>query len=90
MHTAGTNPCAINNGGCAHLCLLSFSNSRNHTCACHNGTQLHQNGRNCIGKTALVHVNPVHDVSFVYAGGGITVAPVTQGIANNAILHMDP
>ena len=49
LHTAGINPCAINNGGCAHLCLLSVNNSRNYTCACHNGTLLHQNGHDCIG-----------------------------------------
>ena len=49
LYTAGINPCAINNGGCAHLCLLSVNNSRNYTCACHNGTLLHQNGYDCIG-----------------------------------------
>ena len=48
----GINPCAINNGGCAHLCLLSNTNQRNYTCACHSGTQLHQNGHDCNGKTA--------------------------------------
>ena len=48
----GVNPCAINNGGCAHLCLLSNTDQRNYTCACHTGTQLDQNGHDCIGKTA--------------------------------------
>ena len=45
----GTNPCAVNNGGCAHLCLLSVNNPRNYTCMCHNGARLHQNGHDCIG-----------------------------------------
>ena len=48
----GINPCAINNGGCAHLCLLSNTDQRNYTCACHTGTQLDQNGYDCNGKTA--------------------------------------
>ena len=41
----GVNPCATNNGGCAHLCLLSNTDHRNYTCACHS-----RNGRDCIGK----------------------------------------
>ena len=45
-----TNPCASNNGGCSHLCLLS-NTSAGHTCACPdgNGYQLAANGRDCIG-----------------------------------------
>ena len=45
----GENPCAINNGGCAHLCLLSLSDERNYTCACHTGAELHPNSHDCIG-----------------------------------------
>ena len=53
IYCIGTNPCAINNGGCAHLCLLSYTDQRNYTCACHSGTQLHLNGHDCIGKSVL-------------------------------------
>lgn len=28
-----TNPCAVNNGGCSHLCLLR-DGGRGHTCEC--------------------------------------------------------
>ena len=52
-YNAGVNPCAINNGGCAHLCLLSSNNSRNYSCACHSGTQLLQNRHDCTGRTAI-------------------------------------
>ena len=49
LYTAAINPCAVNNGGCAHLCLLSVNNPRNYTCMCHNGARLHHNGHDCIG-----------------------------------------
>ena len=57
---AGFNPCAINNGGCAHICLLSVNNEQNYTCACHSGTHLHQNGLDCIGKSLRVVVRNNH------------------------------
>ena len=44
------NPCGNNNGGCTHLCLLSSTDSRGYSCACHNGTVLHQDQLQCIGK----------------------------------------
>ena len=44
----GFNPCANNNGGCAHLCLLSSTHPDGYTCACHNGTQLQSNMKDCI------------------------------------------
>ena len=28
-----TNPCAVNNGGCSHLCLIR-DGGRGHTCEC--------------------------------------------------------
>ena len=45
-----TNPCASNNGGCSHLCLLSTAPG-GHTCACPDGRgyQLAANQRDCIG-----------------------------------------
>ena len=44
----GFNPCANNNGGCTHLCLLSSTHPNGYTCACHNGTMLQSNRRDCI------------------------------------------
>ena len=38
---SGVSPCAINNGGCAHLCLLSSTHPKGYTCTCHCGTRLH-------------------------------------------------
>ena len=83
----GINPCAINNGGCAHLCLLSNTDQRNYTCACHSGTQLDLNGRDCNGKTALlgrvcIHVN--NNYCIHYTGGRVTVTRVIQGIISTS------
>ena len=36
----GTNPCALNNGGCTHLCLLSSVQEAGFTCNCPGGTML--------------------------------------------------
>ncbi|KPM05640.1 low-density lipoprotein receptor-related protein 6-like protein [Sarcoptes scabiei] len=40
------NPCAHNNGGCSHLCLLS-SNSEHYSCACPTGIKLELDGKTC-------------------------------------------
>ena len=47
------NPCASNNGGCSHLCLLSTASSR-YTCACPDGLGLHlaANLRTCINPSS--------------------------------------
>ena len=61
----GINPCAINNGGCAHLCLLSNTDQRYYTCACHSGTQLDQNGHDCnYGKTCSIANDCLQDVGI--------------------------
>lgn len=39
------NPCAINNGGCSHLCLLTSKGARR--CECPNLTKLSQDGMIC-------------------------------------------
>ena len=31
------DPCAENNGGCSHLCLLSFARSSGYSCVCPDG-----------------------------------------------------
>ncbi|XP_031575519.1 low-density lipoprotein receptor-like isoform X2 [Actinia tenebrosa] len=45
----GSNPCAPNNGGCSHLCLLS-SVTTTYTCKCPTGMNMSSNGKTCIGK----------------------------------------
>ncbi|XP_053679237.1 low-density lipoprotein receptor-related protein 1 [Anopheles nili] len=40
------NPCAINNGGCSHLCLLSVG--LRHECACPHVMRLHEDRMRCI------------------------------------------
>ena len=51
----GPNPCAENNGGCGHLCLLSAVAADDYTCTCPRGLVLDVNGKNCSG--TYVHVD---------------------------------
>ena len=51
---AVSNPCAVNNGGCSHLCLLSSTSARRYTCACNAGMVLGSDGRTCDGKCAKI------------------------------------
>ena len=41
-----STPCAINNGGCSHLCLMS-PRPAGYTCACPTGVRLRDDGRTC-------------------------------------------
>ncbi|XP_055528067.1 prolow-density lipoprotein receptor-related protein 1 [Wyeomyia smithii] len=41
-----SNPCAVNNGGCSHLCLLSVNQS--YQCACPHVMRLNNNRKRCI------------------------------------------
>ena len=45
----GQNPCAENNGGCSHLCLLSAVAADGFTCNCPDDLDLEENGKNCSG-----------------------------------------
>ena len=45
---ADKNECAENNGGCQHLCV---NTDGHYHCACRPGYKLHQNSRDCIGKS---------------------------------------
>lgn len=41
----GPSPCAINNGGCSHLCLLSL---KSHKCECPHVMRLNDDNRTCV------------------------------------------
>ncbi len=41
------NPCAVNNGGCSELCLLSSQSSLGYNCSCRQGYILDESGVNC-------------------------------------------
>ena len=56
LFVVAINPCASNNGGCSHLCLLSTAPG-GHTCACPDGHgyQLAANQRDCIGCSVFMY-----------------------------------
>ena len=47
---AVTNPCAVANGGCEYMCLLSAVEESGYSCACPTGHLLHDDGRHCLGE----------------------------------------
>ena len=62
---AGYNPCAINNGGCSHLCLLSPSNTvfgearPSSKCACPTGVRLLPDQKTCNYGMYIVELNAI-------------------------------
>ena len=46
LSVVGVNPCAGDNGGCSHLCLMS-PHPPYYTCACPTGVQLQKDGKTC-------------------------------------------
>ena len=55
--STGTNPCALNNGGCTHLCLLSSVQEAGFTCACPDGTTLNITQGICESTPQKLHGN---------------------------------
>lgn len=48
--TAAANPCAVNNGNCTYMCLLSATNPSGYNCSCPTSLVLAENQRDCISK----------------------------------------
>lgn len=44
---SASNPCAVDNGGCEFLCLLSAITPERFSCVCPTGVKLASNGKNC-------------------------------------------
>ena len=52
-----SNPCAVNNGGCSHLCLLSSVKPDGYSCACPTDVTLYPDGKHCdIGMYPLIFI----------------------------------
>lgn len=44
------NPCAVDNGNCSHLCLLSSDTPEGFACACPDRLALDENQRDCFSE----------------------------------------
>ncbi|XP_031438138.1 low-density lipoprotein receptor-related protein 1B isoform X1 [Clupea harengus] len=74
----GRNPCQVNNGGCAQLCLPTSENSR--SCACTVGYNLRADRMSCegVGSFLMYSVHEgVRGVSLDPADSSETLMPVT-------------
>ena len=53
---AATNPCAIDNGGCSHMCLLSAVTLSGSVCACPEAMLLAANQVDCLCKLYFITI----------------------------------
>ncbi|XP_073514999.1 low-density lipoprotein receptor-related protein 4 isoform X1 [Phyllobates terribilis] len=58
--------CAIDNGGCSHICLLS-PHPKGHSCACPTGVNLQADGRTCSSAFLLLHLFSGMDRFLIFA-----------------------
>ena len=50
------NPCAVNNGGCSHLCLPSVTAVSGYSCACPTGLTATEDHYNCSSESTVTGV----------------------------------
>ncbi|XP_050407937.1 low-density lipoprotein receptor-related protein 6 [Patella vulgata] len=85
----GTNPCAVNNGGCSHLCLHRPL-SKNPTCACPMGLELISNGRTCIIPDAFLLFTIKDDIKRISLEVNHNIQPIPiQGVKDAAAIDFD-
>ncbi|XP_071822844.1 low-density lipoprotein receptor-related protein 2-like isoform X2 [Apostichopus japonicus] len=73
-----TNGCAVNNGGCAHLCLPVSQDSR--VCQCSMGFELNPDGKTCRNVTRFLVVAQLHVIrGFTISGSDHHEAMVPVG-----------
>ena len=62
-----TNPCAVDNGNCSHLCLLSVEGEAGFSCACPNGYQmLPGNTQQCVGESVSAELKLVENCRVLH------------------------
>ncbi|XP_074659834.1 low-density lipoprotein receptor-related protein 4-like [Tubulanus polymorphus] len=69
LRQTGTNPCAVRNGGCSHLCL---ARPDGYTCACPNYPDPHKcTARHGSGGGGRVHDNSIDDSDYDYSSNNV-------------------
>lgn len=72
------NPCAIKNGGCSHLCLISASNTKKFSCNCPNGLYIQYDGKSCGKNMQVLTAVPVQSSPMPSTVGKSTINPNVQ------------
>ncbi|ESP02557.1 hypothetical protein LOTGIDRAFT_171958 [Lottia gigantea] len=86
---SGTNPCAIKNGGCSHLCLHR-PNLKTPTCACPMGLELISNGRTCIVPDAFLLFTIKDDIKRISLEVNHNIQPIPiQGVRDAMSIDFD-
>ncbi|XP_042878926.1 low-density lipoprotein receptor-related protein 6-like [Penaeus japonicus] len=83
----GSNPCAIDNGGCSHLCLNRPSN--NFTCGCPIGYELTQDGKVCVVPEAFLLYTRKEDIRRISLLTSHNVAIPVTGIEEAMAIDFD-
>ncbi|XP_015518016.1 low-density lipoprotein receptor-related protein 6 isoform X1 [Neodiprion lecontei] len=84
----GTNPCAINNGGCSHLCLNRPGH--NYVCACQIGYELTKDERTCVIPDAFLLFSRKENIGRISIenANNDNIIPVT-GVKDASALDFD-
>ncbi|OWF50740.1 low-density lipoprotein receptor-related protein 6-like [Mizuhopecten yessoensis] len=84
----GTNPCADNNGGCSHLCLMTADQGP--VCACPMGLELVSNGKTCIVPEAFLLFTRRRDIRRMSLETSHRIMPVPiRGVKDALAIDFD-
>lgn len=75
----GTNPCAVNNGGCSHLCL---NRPHDYTCACQIGHELGRDNKTCVVPEVFLLFARKENIGRISIENGNTDIIPVSGVKN--------
>ncbi|KAK3103210.1 hypothetical protein FSP39_017453, partial [Pinctada imbricata] len=85
---SGTNPCAKNNGGCSHLCLMNAELGP--MCACPMGLELVSNSKTCIVPEAFLLFTSNKDIKRMSLETNHRIMPIPiKGVHNALAIDFD-
>jgi low-density lipoprotein receptor-related protein 1 (alpha-2-macroglobulin receptor) len=76
----GTNPCAINNGGCEEICLF---NGQRTSCACSHGKIDSNDGKTCVEHDAFILYSKISRLESIHISNASDLNPPIKAIESD-------